>query len=217
MMMMNLIPALLFPSLLFLLFVQAFGSVQTVYATYQVEEKQEGPAGEAFAPDKDCWQYPELEKCRLPKGQTDCPPGFSTNEDAQCFKEGECPDGYMRGDDDESGACNEEKEMVRCANGDVLSPGWTCMYGAPEICEEGKQWNETWGMCMSEGGPGPMTCCAPDPDYPIPPPVNQSIPPPPPPSIESFLHQLPSEQAEQVCEDAGIAEEICNPPVVEQR
>jgi hypothetical protein len=83
------------------------------------------PEPPVFAPDQDCWYNPDQPKCTPPEGVS-CPEGFGTNEDDQCFKEGDCPEGYTRGDDDESGACFGQEEMVRCPDGSVLSPGWEC-------------------------------------------------------------------------------------------
>jgi hypothetical protein len=55
--------------------------------------------------DDSCSFFPEQDSCVPDEGQTDCPPGFFTNEDGHCFKAGKCPNGFFRADDDESGTC----------------------------------------------------------------------------------------------------------------
>jgi hypothetical protein len=111
------------------------------------------PTG-VFKPDEDCRYNPDQEKCTLPDPTKDCPPGFARNEDAQCFKEGDCPEGYARGDEDESGACYPEDDMVTCPNGDRLSPGWECV-GEELIPKEQQEQREpeatTTGDCEAEG------------------------------------------------------------------
>ena len=90
------------------------------------QEQEHQGQHEVFAPDQDCWYNPDQPKCTLPKDVDDCPDGFWTNEDAQCFKEGDCPPGFLRGDEDESGQCSPIEDMVRCSDGSILSPGWEC-------------------------------------------------------------------------------------------
>jgi hypothetical protein len=66
-------------------------------------------------PDNDCLFSPELLKCAADTNG-DCPDGFGTNEDGQCFViHDKCPDGYHGHEDDESGKCISND--IQCETG----------------------------------------------------------------------------------------------------
>jgi hypothetical protein len=62
-----------------------------------------------------CYFDPALEECQPIDGS--CPSGFSFNENAQCIPIGECPEGYGRLDDDETGKCYKNSEIQICPDG----------------------------------------------------------------------------------------------------
>ena len=47
----------------------------------------------------------------------ECPNDWPMNEDGNCHPGGECPDGFGRVDDDETGTCYDEDDIVDCDNG----------------------------------------------------------------------------------------------------
>jgi hypothetical protein len=74
----------------------------------------------------------------------ECDEGFAMNEDGNCFPRGDCPDGYHRANDDETGACISEDDLEQCPDGSWQHPGDTCFgqlpASGPEAepeCEEG--------------------------------------------------------------------------------
>jgi hypothetical protein len=71
-----------------------------------------------------CYFDPTLEECQ-PIGGT-CPPGFSLNENAQCIPTGECPEGYGRLDDDETGKCYKNSEIQICPDGYITHINREC-------------------------------------------------------------------------------------------
>jgi hypothetical protein len=53
-----------------------------------------------------------------PNEDGECGEGFAMNEDGNCFPRGDCPQGYARPNDDESGACIEkEGNLDQCSDG----------------------------------------------------------------------------------------------------
>ena len=57
-----------------------------------------------------CLYDPGNSLCK-PDSDGDCPSGWGTNEDGQCFPmDKDCPKGYWRADDDETGACVPKTE-----------------------------------------------------------------------------------------------------------
>jgi hypothetical protein len=70
---------------------------------------------------------PSLPKC-VPDVNGNCPEGFYTNEDEQCFPAHDrCPSGYHSHEDDESGRCIPDS--VPCDPGYIMSPDLsTCEY-----------------------------------------------------------------------------------------
>ena len=93
--------------------------------------------------DKDivCLYDPGNSLCN-PDSSGNCPSGWGTNEDGQCFPtDKDCPEGYWRADDDETGACVpkadsefDKSELPTCdgslqdcvtENGDVCEAGST--------------------------------------------------------------------------------------------
>jgi hypothetical protein len=97
-------------------------------------------------PDERCLFDPILPHCTPPPGE-DCPAGFGTNDDGQCFPLVGCPDGYHSNEDDESGTCYPDSEP--CPDGQVRSDeGNFCEYPTqPEDCAEGAQFNPSSGDC----------------------------------------------------------------------
>jgi hypothetical protein len=89
---------------------------------------------EEFAPDETCLFDVIQPKCTLPEGVPDCPEGFGTNEDRQCFpvnKEGyhECLDGTHSIEDDETGQCYPDSQpcpvnSIMGDNGNCISKHW---------------------------------------------------------------------------------------------
>ena len=63
-----------------------------------------------------------------PNEDGECGEGFAMNEDGQCFPRGDCPDGYHRPNDDESGACISEEKLDQCQDGSWKYPADGC-YG----------------------------------------------------------------------------------------
>lgn len=62
-----------------------------------------------------CYFDPTVEECQPIDGR--CPPGFSFNENEQCIPIGECPEGYGRLDDDETGKCYKNSDIKTCPDG----------------------------------------------------------------------------------------------------
>ena len=92
-------------------------------------------------PDKEeiCRFTPNHPIC-APNEDGQCDEGFAMNEDGNCFPRGDCPDGYHRANDDETGACISEDDLEQCNDGSWKHPGDTC-YGedptpTPPIEEE---------------------------------------------------------------------------------
>jgi hypothetical protein len=53
----------------------------------------------------ECLYYPDLDQCKPPENGK-CPAGYAMNEGGHCYPSSkECPAGFWRADDDESGAC----------------------------------------------------------------------------------------------------------------
>jgi hypothetical protein len=113
-----------------------------------------------FGKDKDkdkpsiCYFDPDDKACDPEDGK--CPPGFGFNDDDRCIPHGECPKGYTRLDDDETGRCYAEKDTKICDDNSIrhkfqecpepvipicdidTPPGVTCRdEGDPDTCEEG--------------------------------------------------------------------------------
>jgi hypothetical protein len=103
---------------------------------------------EPGAPDERCLFDPSLPHCTPPPGE-DCPAGFGTNEDGQCFPLGGCPDGYHSVEDDESGTCYPDD--IPCPDGQVKSDEGNFCIMPPEPtsteCDEGFALNPSTGQC----------------------------------------------------------------------
>ncbi len=87
----------------------------------------------AFAPDEDCLFNVAQPKC-TPGESQECPEGFGTNEDGQCFPDHRvegCPQGYHTTEDDETGECNPNSECT--GEGYVL-------VNNGQSCREKKTW-----------------------------------------------------------------------------
>ena len=78
-----------------------------------------------------------------PDEEGNCPDGFAMNEQGNCHPGGDCPDGYGRVDDDESGTCYPDDDTIECDNGAiVLDEDDRAIYDPPvapqeEECEAG--------------------------------------------------------------------------------
>ena len=112
-------------------------------------------------------------ECKPVNGE--CPNDWPMNEDGNCHPGGECPDGFGRVDDDETGTCYDEDDIVDCDNGaKVLDEDDCAIYdpnppGDPrqicyfepndEVCNpdengeclEGMGFNDD-GQCIPQGG-----------------------------------------------------------------
>jgi hypothetical protein len=71
-----------------------------------------------------CYFDPALKECQPIDGS--CPTGFSFNENAQCIPIGECPEGYRRLDDDETGKCYKNSEIQICPDGYITHINREC-------------------------------------------------------------------------------------------
>ncbi|MGH9910845.1 MAG: hypothetical protein ACRD4W_00200 [Nitrososphaeraceae archaeon] len=86
-------------------------------------------ADNGFAPDGDCLFNVDQPKCIPPEG-VDCPKGFGTNEDGQCFplnEDGEwkCPVGTHSVEDDETGQCYPDSQD--CPGGTIKGTTGSCV------------------------------------------------------------------------------------------
>jgi hypothetical protein len=63
-----------------------------------------------------CTFNPSDKRCS-PDKNGNCPEGFATNDDGQCFPTGPCPNGYHRANDDETGRCISEDHLKQCDDG----------------------------------------------------------------------------------------------------
>lgn len=101
--------------------------------------------------DEQCLFDPSLPHCAPVDGE--CPEGFGTNEEGQCFPRGGCPDGYHSVEDDESGTCYPDD--IPCPNGQVRSEeGNYCIEPTepepePVDCAPGLAFNPQSGECES--------------------------------------------------------------------
>ncbi len=50
----------------------------------------------------------------------ECPNDWPMNEDGNCHPGGECPEGYGRVDDDETGTCYPDDDIINCDNGAIV-------------------------------------------------------------------------------------------------
>ncbi|MGI0042898.1 MAG: hypothetical protein ACRD47_04235 [Nitrososphaeraceae archaeon] len=98
-------------------------------------EPEPEPEPPVFNPDESCMFDPSQPKCIPPEGE-DCPEGFGTNEDGQCFFRHDqgCPDGYHSHEDDESGKCIPDD--VPCEPGYVRDPDYPTCNDKERVCEE---------------------------------------------------------------------------------
>lgn len=86
-------------------------------------------------PDGDCLFDTSLPQCVPLPGETDCPEGFSTNEDGRCFPFHErCPSGYHSHEDDESGECIPDS--TPCDPGYVMNPDYPSCDKKERVCAD---------------------------------------------------------------------------------
>jgi hypothetical protein len=65
-----------------------------------------------------CYCDPNNEACEPVNGKGR--PGFGFNDDDRFIPIGECPSGYGRLDDDETGTCYPKKDIKRCPDGYIV-------------------------------------------------------------------------------------------------
>ncbi|MGH9975845.1 MAG: hypothetical protein ACRD8Z_08440 [Nitrososphaeraceae archaeon] len=113
-----------------------------------------------FDPDESCLLDVYQKHC-IPGSQQECPEGFANNEDSTCFPKGDCPEGYHKEDDDETGQCYPDSEgcssnamiLLECENGE----GKTCrvLY---LICDQAEHRGEDYCIEFCEENPDSMGC-----------------------------------------------------------
>ena len=82
----------------------------------------EPPNGNGEEPSICYFEPNTAPECKpLPDGS--CPNDWPMNEDGNCHPGGECPDGFGRVDDDETGTCYPDDETIECDNGAVVRKG----------------------------------------------------------------------------------------------
>ena len=79
-----------------------------------------------------CYFSPSDPRCD-PDENGKCPKGWAMNEDGQCHPGGKCPDGYGRVDDDETGTCYPERDIVKCDNGAIVLHEEDCAIYDPPV------------------------------------------------------------------------------------
>jgi hypothetical protein len=86
-----------------------------------------------------CYFDPNNKACEPVNGK--CRPGFGFNDDDRCIPIGECPSGYGRLDDDETGTCYPKKDIKRCPGGYIVHVREQCPPPVPEpiVCPAGQQ------------------------------------------------------------------------------
>jgi hypothetical protein len=84
-----------------------------------------------------CYFDPNNKACEPVNGK--CRPGFGFNDDDRCIPIGECPSGYGRLDDDETGTCYPKKDIKRCPDGYIVHVREQCPPSEPIVCPAGQQ------------------------------------------------------------------------------
>jgi predicted transcriptional regulator/archaellum component FlaG (FlaF/FlaG flagellin family) len=111
-------------------------------------------------PDDNCLFDPSLPRCAPIDGE--CPPGFLTNEDGNCFPDKPCPKGYTKLDDDETGACYPVEDDT----GFKKNPD--CWSYAKFICNDKGECDsdkyDCWSTC-ADGTERPTGQCPGDDDF----------------------------------------------------
>jgi hypothetical protein len=79
-----------------------------------------------------CYFNPNDPRCD-PNENGKCPNNWPMNEDGQCHPGGECPDGYGRVDDDETGTCYPDRDIVNCDNGAIVLHEEDCAIYDPPV------------------------------------------------------------------------------------
>jgi hypothetical protein len=123
-------------------------------------------------PDKEeiCRFTPSHPIC-APNEDGECDDGFNMNEEEQCFPDQDCPSGFHRPNDDETGACISEDDLEQCPDGSWQHPGDTCFGQLPAPappepeaepeCEEGFVLEN--GVCAAlDSNCGGVPCTASD-------------------------------------------------------
>jgi hypothetical protein len=92
------------------------------------------PGNPDFEPDEECLYDTQLPQCVPGEGQQ-CPEGFGTNEDGNCFPDhDQCPDDYHSHEDDETGECIPDD--VPCDPGYIINPGYPSCDRKESVCIE---------------------------------------------------------------------------------
>jgi hypothetical protein len=130
----------------------------------KVNNNRDDPWKKGINKERVCLFNPSDPICKPKNGK--CDPGWSLNEDGQCFPGyRQCPPGYWRADDDESGAC--VPQPVFCI--DVFPPPQGCPGYNPELI------NGTLGGNVTVNGTSPIVNAT----SPTPPETNATSPTPP--------------------------------------
>ena len=91
-----------------------------------------------------------------PDEEGNCPNDWPMNEDGNCHPGGDCPDGYGRVDDDETGTCYPDDDTIECDNGAIVLDEDDCaIYDPPVAPEEEPQCGE--GFVLENGACEPLT------------------------------------------------------------
>jgi hypothetical protein len=98
-----------------------------------------------------CYFDPDNKACD-PDDEGKCPPGFGMNGNDRCIPQGDCPKGYGRIDDDETGKCFKKDDIKKCPDGSIIHKDDRCPIPLPEpelpICGEGSVPGE---LCRDDG------------------------------------------------------------------
>ncbi len=146
--------------------IQSFVSTRSdTHTTVIFEDDNEPPDEEE---PSICYFEPNTApECKpLPDGS--CPNGMVHNDDGNCHPGGQCPDGYGRVDDDETGTCYPDDETIECDNGAVVLREEDCAIYDPnpppdprqvcyfepnnEVCNPDEDGNCLEGMGFNDDG-----------------------------------------------------------------
>jgi hypothetical protein len=99
-------------------------------------------------PDESCLFDVTQPRC-LPDENGQCPEGFFTNEDQQCFPQHEqCPDGYHGQEDDETGQCYPDSRS--CDEGYILSPDFPECMKKETVCKQHPELNQCTDLIIAQ-------------------------------------------------------------------
>lgn len=97
----------------------------------------------------------------------ECPNDWPMNEDGNCHPGGECPDGFGRVDDDETGTCYPDDDTIECDNGAIVLREEDCAFYDPPVAPEEPECGEGFvlenGVCAAlDSNCGGVPCTASD-------------------------------------------------------